>query len=113
MKSPPGRLRAEVLRDARHFAALEGAWEDLHHNSPLATPFQSWAWLYSWWEYYGENYELRLITLHNRGLLVGLLPLMLEHRGGFFGRLLFIGTGITDYLDVLVREGWEQEVLDA
>jgi CelD/BcsL family acetyltransferase involved in cellulose biosynthesis len=114
MKSPPPqRLHAEVLSDAWHFAALKEAWEDLYHNSPLATPFQSWAWLYSWWEYYGENYELRLITLQDRGLLVGLLPLMLEHRGGFFGRLLFIGTGITDYLDVLVREGWEQEVLDA
>jgi hypothetical protein len=34
-------------------------------------------------------------------------------RGLSFGRLLLIGTGSTDYLDVLAREGWEQEVAEA
>jgi CelD/BcsL family acetyltransferase involved in cellulose biosynthesis len=43
---------------------------------------------------------------------VGLIPLMLERRGGF-GRLLFVGTGITDHLDVIAREGWEGEVAEA
>jgi CelD/BcsL family acetyltransferase involved in cellulose biosynthesis len=93
------------------FAALEEEWEDLHGNSPLATPFQSWAWLYSWWEHYGEGYKLHLITIREGGLLVGIMPLMLEYRGGF-GRLLFVGTGLTDYLDVLMRGGWESRVSD-
>jgi CelD/BcsL family acetyltransferase involved in cellulose biosynthesis len=107
------RLDTAVLEDPRDFAALEEEWEDLYHDSKHATPFQSWAWLYSWWDSYGEDYELRLVTLRNeKGLLVGLIPLMLERRRGF-GRLLFIGTGPTDYLDMLIREGWEDEVLDA
>ena len=105
-------LEIIVLDDARDFAALEEEWEDIYHDSPLATPFQSWAWLYSWWEFYGESYKLRLITLRSGDLLVGLIPLMLERRWGFV-RLLFIGTGPTDYLDVLVREGWEAEVSEA
>jgi CelD/BcsL family acetyltransferase involved in cellulose biosynthesis len=46
------------------------------------------------------------------GLLVGLLPLMIERRRGA-GRLLFLGTGITDYLDILARGGWEGEVARA
>ena len=107
------RLDATVLEDPRDFAALEEEWEDLYHDSKQATPFQSWAWLYSWWESYGEGYELRLVTLRNeKGLLVGLIPLILERRRGF-GRLLFIGTGQTDYQDILAREGWEGRVLDA
>jgi CelD/BcsL family acetyltransferase involved in cellulose biosynthesis len=102
-----------VLKETRDFAALEEEWEDLYRDSPLATPFQSWAWLYSCWEFYGEGYELRLITLRNdEGLLVGLLPLMLERKLGF-GRLLFVGTGPTDYLDVLARKGWEAQVAEA
>lgn len=101
-----------VLDSAQDFAALEEEWEDLHRNAPLATPFQSWAWLYSWWESYGEGHELRLVTIRDGGLLVGLMPLMLEPRGGL-GRLLFIGTGLTDYLDALAREGWEDEVSKA
>src|SRR5215212_1197948 len=85
-------LNTVVLTETSRFAALEEDWEDLYQNSPLATPYQSWAWLYSWWESYGEDYELRLITVRDGDLLVGLVPLMLQRRWGFFERLLFIGT---------------------
>ena len=102
----------EVVEDSRGFAELEEEWEDLHRQCPQATPFQSWEWLYSWWEYYGEDYELRLITVWHEGLLVGILPLMLERRWGL-GRLLFVGTGLSDYLDVIVRAGWEDKVLES
>ena len=107
------RLDTTVVRNAKEFASLEGEWDDLYRHSPRATPFQSWAWLYSWWESYGEGYELRLVTVRDgEGLLVGILPLMLERRWGL-GRLLLIGAGPTDYLDVLAREEWEQEVAQA
>src|SRR5919112_776950 len=106
---PTQHLRITVLERDHDFAALKEEWEELYRSSPLATPFQSWAWLYSWWEYYGENYELRLIVLRNGDLLVGIIPLMLERRWLFFGRLLFIGSGVSDYLDVLVRGTWEQQ----
>ncbi len=43
----------EIVEDSWGFAALEEEWDDLHRQSPRATPFQSWAWLYSWWEHYG------------------------------------------------------------
>ena len=46
------------------------------------------------------------------GLLVGLLPMMLE-RDRAFRRLLFVGTGLTDYNDALVRGGWEARVTEA
>ena len=101
-----------VLEENRDFAALEAEWGDLHHNAPLATPFQSWAWLYSWWESYGGDYKLRLIVIRADGVLVGLLPMMLERNRGF-GKLLFVGTGLTDYNDALVRRGWEAPVSEA
>ena len=66
-------------------------------------PFHTWPWLYSWWEYYGENYELRLVTVRDGKLLVGLLPLMLERRGGFVGRLLFINASPSTYQDVRIK----------
>jgi hypothetical protein len=48
-----GRLEVSVLRDAAAFGALEEEWDELHRSAPAATPFQSWACLYSWWESYG------------------------------------------------------------
>jgi CelD/BcsL family acetyltransferase involved in cellulose biosynthesis len=102
-----GLLDVTVLDDVHSFEALEEEWEDLYRNSPSATPFQSWSWLYSWWESFGDEYELRLITVRDGGLLVGLMPLMLERRWGF-RRLLFIGK--FDQLDLLARRGWEYKV---
>lgn len=102
-------LRAEVIESPENFAALEEEWEDLHRNSPRSTPFQSWAWLYSWWEAYGEGYEPRIVAVRDGDLLVGIIPLMLERRLGF-GRLLFIGSGASDCLDMLTREGREADV---
>lgn len=113
-------LDTAVLREARDFASLRGEWDELYESCPRATPFQSWAWLYSWWEAYGEGYELRLITVRDEGLLVGLLPLMVR-RGPGFRRLLLVGGDVmtyysdvmTPYKDVLVREGWEEQVAQA
>jgi CelD/BcsL family acetyltransferase involved in cellulose biosynthesis len=91
-------IEVAIIQNEQQFAALEEQWEELYYDSPLATPFQSWAWLYSWWEFYGRDYELWLITVRNdRGLLVGVAPLMLERMVGC-GRLLFVGTGLTDHL---------------
>lgn len=105
-------LDVAVIEDPLGFAALKEEWEDLYRSSRSATPFQSWAWLYSWWESYGGDYDLRLITIKDNGLLVGIAPLMIE-REAFFRRLLFIGAGITDYHDFLIREGWESRAIEA
>ena len=59
---------------------------------------------------------MRLVTVRNEGLLVGLLPLMVRR-----GRLLLLGDNVkilykriaTPYKDVLVREGWEEPVAHA
>jgi CelD/BcsL family acetyltransferase involved in cellulose biosynthesis len=102
-----------IVEDAQVFATLEQEWNDLYHDSQLVTPFQSWAWLYSWWEAYGKRYALQLIIVRNgEGHLIGILPLMLGRRRGL-RRLLFVGTGASDYLDVLARKGWEAELAEA
>ena len=104
-----------VVEEGRGFAELEGEWDGLHAASPAATPFQSWAWLYSWWEHYGQGrHRLRLVTVREGagGPLVGVAPLMVEGRRGP-GRLLFVGTGFLCYQDLLAREGWEGVVAGA
>jgi CelD/BcsL family acetyltransferase involved in cellulose biosynthesis len=45
------------------------------------------------------------------GLLVAIIPLMLERRRGL-RKLLFVGTGPSGHLDMLVREGWEDGVFE-
>ena len=105
-------MRTALVDNLEQFTLLEREWDDLFWSARGVTPFQSWAWMYSWWEAYGVDYELRIIAVYDDAdLLVGLVPLMLEHRWGL-ARLLFVGTRSNDYQDILVREGCEDEVAE-
>lgn len=105
-------LDIDVLTSVHEFQALRKAWEGLYDDAAETTPFQSWAWLFSWWESYGSASDLRIITVRESGLLVGIMPSMQTGRL-FTRRMVLIGTGLSDYLDVLARAGWEDRVCSA
>lgn len=91
---------------------LEAEWRGLALASPLATVFQTWEWNAVWWRHYGGRLRRRLRILCFRsaqdGSLVGLAPLCVSlWYGSPLRRLSFLGTGTSDYLDLLAAPGWE------
>ncbi|QMU78528.1 GNAT family N-acetyltransferase [Streptacidiphilus sp. PB12-B1b] len=98
----PVQWTTEVHRDTAAFEALAEEWDDLLDRCAPATPFQSHAWLCSWWQSYGRPGTLRLVTVRRGELLVAAAPLMVRHR--LLPRLVPIGFGLTDFLDVLVDD---------
>jgi hypothetical protein len=102
-------LTVGLTSDNDAFRALEDQWHALHEACPQATPFQTWEWLYTWWEFYGTPGTLRLVTARRDDRLVGVLPLMVTGPG----RLQFVGTGLSDHLDALIDAAFADEVLDA
>ncbi|WP_327236188.1 GNAT family N-acetyltransferase [Streptomyces sp. NBC_01317] len=92
----------ELVRDADGFAALAPAWNDLYRRSRTATPFQSHAWLHSWWLSYGTPGRLRVVLVRRGGVLVAAAPLMLIHRP--FPVLIQLGGSISDFSDVLLDD---------
>lgn len=94
----------EVVRDADALDALAGEWEVLHAASPNATPFQSHAWVSSWWREYGRSGRLRVVLVRRAGVLRAAAPLHLVRRGGL-AVLAPIGNDISDVSDLLVADG--------
>lgn len=94
------------------FAALREEWKELRGTIPEVSPQQSWEWLSSWWELFGEGNRLRLVTVRDEGSgrLLGLAPFMIAGTSRLPGRLSLVGTGLTDYLDVYVRHGYDARV---
>ncbi|MGW2958087.1 GNAT family N-acetyltransferase [Streptomyces sp. NPDC001220] len=93
----------ELVTDEAAFAGLAPAWGRLYRRCGTATPFQSHAWLHSWWRSYGVPGRLRLVLVRHGGELVGAAPLMLVHRP--LPTLVPLGGAISDYTDVLLADG--------
>jgi CelD/BcsL family acetyltransferase involved in cellulose biosynthesis len=83
------------------------AWEALHADSRPRSPFMSWTWQREWLAVFGEGrrLELRSITEPN-GRLLAVLPLVEIAPGRL---MLAGGADVSDYLDLLVREGRETD----
>lgn len=90
---------AAVLDHPAALHELAPEWQSLWARAG-APPFQSPAWLLSWWEVFGTAHP-RVATLRRDGALVGLLPLYLLEEGPQ-RKLLPVGIGITDHLDALL-----------
>lgn len=95
-----GRLTVTLCRDLADFADLAAPWDALHRRCPTATPFQSHAWLHSWWLSYGTAGRLRVVLARRGGRLIGAAPLMLVHRP--MPLLVPMGGAISDFSDILV-----------
>ncbi|MFJ9812068.1 GNAT family N-acetyltransferase [Streptomyces sp. NPDC101158] len=96
-------LRTEVCREDAEFGRLGAEWTELYARCATATPFQSHAWLHSWWLSYGRPGALRVVLVRRAdGGLVAAAPLM--RAPGPLPVLTQLGGAITDFTDVLLDD---------
>ena len=98
-------METSLIDGGAALEALEAEWWALWDACPAATPFRSPAWLLPWWRVFAPG-PLRTIAVWRDGSLVALAPLYLEEASR---RLLPLGIGISDDLDMLARPGCEQQ----
>jgi CelD/BcsL family acetyltransferase involved in cellulose biosynthesis len=103
----------EIIEEDRQesFEGLWDAWEELIARCRRATIYQTPEWNAAWWQVFGRGKRLRLLQVWDGGRLIGLAPLYVNrHFGTPLRRLAFVGTGVSDYLDILAEEGRDIEV---
>ncbi|MFJ8936203.1 GNAT family N-acetyltransferase [Streptomyces sp. NPDC102365] len=96
-------MRTELCTDEGEFGRLAEQWGRLYRRCGTATPFQSHAWLHSWWLSYGTPGRLRLVLVRDGGDLVAAAPLMLVRQP--WPALVPLGGSISDFGDVLIEDG--------
>jgi CelD/BcsL family acetyltransferase involved in cellulose biosynthesis len=91
---------SEVITDPETLQALETDWLDLCRKTQV-TPFQTPMWLLPWWRNFGSN-DLSVIVSRNGDEIDAIAPLYILRDDESDESLgLFLGTGISDYLDVI------------
>jgi CelD/BcsL family acetyltransferase involved in cellulose biosynthesis len=107
-------VRVELVDSTDRFADLENEWRALVEASPVGSPFLTWEWLFAWWTHLRESRRLAIVTVRDRGVLVAVAPFCAS-RGQLrlFRRWEFLGTGHagSDYLDAIVRDGFEIDAM--
>ncbi|HWI60442.1 MAG TPA: hypothetical protein VNT75_01245, partial [Symbiobacteriaceae bacterium] len=85
------------------FSAVLSVWQKLLEADPNPTFFSTPAWLMTWWQHHREGRDLLLLVIRKDAAEVGFAPLMIEPISG--GKsVLFLGSGLSDYADILVDE---------
>lgn len=98
----PGEVQVELIQSPAQLHNLEPRWRELWSSVPDSTPFQSPDWLLPWCAHYCPD-PLFCFAFHASKSLVGFAPLFIDHDRRAFRRLLLLGTGNTDYLDVIFQ----------
>lgn len=98
-----GEWTVQVIREPAGLRAVSEEWRCLYSRCSSATPFQSHAWLQSWWNSYGGKGRLRVFLVRHLGRLVGAAPLLVERRWGC-SVLTPLGGALADFTDVLLDD---------
>jgi CelD/BcsL family acetyltransferase involved in cellulose biosynthesis len=99
------------------FSAMRTEWNALLSSTRNNSVFLTWEWLFSWWQHFKmANHTLGVVCARDgTGNLKGILPLYHELDGQQEdgGTLRFLGTGeaCSDFLDMIVEEGLEAEII--
>jgi len=109
-------LELRAISAPAELPAVRGGWEELLGRAPAANLFLTFEWLTTWWRHYGGNARLCLLGVYEGGELSGLAPLMIQERRltgiPIYRSVSFLGTGISDRLDILLTAGRERAILE-
>jgi len=114
---PAGSIAVESVVDQTRFRALRDEWQNLFMRCPGVTPFNSWDWLFSWWQAYGAGRQLRILLVRIDGTLVGIAPLYVGRERTALRTscrvLRFVGDGSfdSDHLGFLIDPAQERAVM--
>lgn len=100
-------MRIQLVEHVEALEAHRTAWNSLLQRNPTNTIFQTFEWFASWWEVFGDAYDLRVLLGFAGDSLVAVAPLVLSTRrryGGPVTCLEFASTAPSDYADFLYQD---------
>lgn len=105
-------LAIEEITDLDKFEGLRTEWNVLASDAGLSI-FQTWEWSWHWWNINKKGKKLWLLVARDGDKLAGIVPLYIST--SYYGLPVkvasFIGTGSTDYLNLIARHDARDTIL--
>jgi CelD/BcsL family acetyltransferase involved in cellulose biosynthesis len=107
-------LSLDTYDEIPRLLALETEWNSLLERSKMDTIFLTWQWQKIWWDFFGREAQLSIVTVRDGDELIGLAPFYaLSTNEGPKTLRLIGGVEVSDYLDIIVSSGKEEVVYKA
>ena len=108
-------MTTELITTAASLERLHGEWNALLMATPSPTPFLTWEWMTAWWKHAGTGSDLHVLTVRDHGELVAIAPWFRTRSWPVGSQLQFLGIGGagSDYPDLIVRPGREDDAIGA
>ncbi|MEW6615444.1 MAG: GNAT family N-acetyltransferase [Thermodesulfobacteriota bacterium] len=105
-------MKTELYTEDSAFSILKNHWGSLIDKSSSNEIFLTWQWQNTWWRHFGKDKALRIMAFRQeKGALIGLASFSVESFPGGKRVMRFLGgTDVTDYLDIIARAGYEEDV---
>jgi CelD/BcsL family acetyltransferase involved in cellulose biosynthesis len=109
-------ITIDKITDTHQFESLRNEWDSLLGDSQSDGFFLTWEWLFTWWKHLGGDCKLSILRVHANANLLAILPFFRgKVRPSQFqpACLELLGSGVagSDYLDLIIRTGYEAEVV--
>lgn len=98
----------EIFRE-NEFYSLDNFWNSLLIKSNNKNIFSLHCWQKNYWKYFRRGLSLFILICKRKGEIVGILPLTLDRTK----TIQFLGSGVSDYLDIICLKGEEKEIVKA
>ena len=106
-----------VLYDDLSNPELKEKWDELLSFNSYKNIYLTYEWAYAWWKVFGDRYKLMIITVQENEMWYALAPFMIQKLSPVLPNsaqnLLFIGTGLSDYHDILLKQGFEKTAIES
>ena len=102
-------MALHVAQNEEQLLELRESWDSL-----TTEPLLSFDWNYEWWRNFGKAGALQVYWYEQRGAVVGIAPFFVDNWLGQKSlRLLGSGATATDYTRIIVKPGFQDEVVAA
>ena len=107
-------MTVERITNISGLLEIEDIWHELEEEGKVY-PFNTFEWVLNWWKYFGHGKNLEIIVVYEGTMPIGIAPFMITYfeKGLFAKRIKFIGSTNSDYLDFIVRSGYEKQFYTA
>lgn len=98
-------------------SSLRDFWNEVLESAASRSIFQTFEWVSTWWDHFGDGKRPYFLVARDGREPVGIAPLFIDTmrvKGlPLFRVMRFVASGPSDYLDFILKSGYEDQVLEA